>query len=162
MFLPPPEKLDVDRLQKVIERIHRGDWFWRGEGQTVARLYLMFGEMEAGEPGAQYLYVGENSLCAKMAAQDFLTLVYPVFPEMNDSVRGDHTEWYPNTIVLPNKQMYRFVSVDYLVATLDHFRGYKFDKIFFDVSADKQHLYDRDGRLMEAFHVFELNGAELV
>lgn len=162
MYLPAPERLDLDRLQRNVEKIHRGESFDRGEGQTVARLYLMFGEMEAGEPRAQYLYVGENSLCANIAAQNFLELVHRVFPEMENSVRGDKTEWYPGTIILPNGQVYRFVSVDYLMSSLDHFRGCKVDKIFFDVSTIKQNLYDRDGRLIEAFEVLQHSGAELV
>ena len=164
MHLPLPEELDLDRLQRVVDKIHHSEFYWfeRGEGQTVARIYLMFGELEAGDPGSQYMYVGENSICAKWASSAFLELVHRVFPEMENSVKGDNTEWYPDTIVLPNGQAYRFASVDYLVTNLDQFRGYTFDKIFFDVSAEKQHLYDRDGRLMEAFTVLEHAGAEFV
>lgn len=162
MFLPAPENLDLDRLQKVVDKIHHGGYFVRGEGQTVARIYLMFGEVESSYPGAQYLYVGENSLCAKWAARDFLTLAYRVFPEMENNIADGKVEWYPDTIILPNRQVYRFITVDALVSDFHRVRGVRFDKVFFDVCGDKQDLCDTGGRLTEALIILEHNGAELV
>ncbi|TFG95157.1 hypothetical protein E4H12_13850 [Candidatus Thorarchaeota archaeon] len=164
MFLPDPDKLDLHRLQLMVERIHRGDRFHRGEGQTVARIYLMFGEVEAGDDDGRYLYVAENSMCAKWAARDFLELTWLAFPEMKDLVIFETHDFYPDTIVLPNKQVYRFLSVNNLIAGAGiHMRGYRFDTVFFDVSGEKQRQLDaRNTDLVETLSYLQTTGAELV
>lgn len=165
LFLPSYENLDLHRLQTVVERIHHGDRFHRGEGQTVARIYLMFGEVEVGDPDNRYLYVAENSLCAKWVSRDFLELIYRVFPEMKNSVDiKRHPEFYPDTVVLPNGQVYRFVSVDWIADWAEaRLRGCRFSKVFFDVSADKQYELDRQNtELIDALEDLQSTGAELV
>lgn len=161
-----PELLDVDRLHETIEKIHKGlDNCHRGEGATLARLYLMLGEVELGDDGNQYLYIGENSYWAKEVAGNFLELVYEKYPEMRNSLRIQvEPEWRPDLIVLPNKQMYRFFSIDQLIVNNGTgLFGFHFDKIFFDVSEDKQKALDaRDTNLMSMLEYLDSLGAEFV
>lgn len=171
MFLPDPDKLDLHRLQLMVERIHRGDRFHRGEGQTVARIYLMFGEVEAGDDDGRYLYVAENSLCAQWVARDFLELTCNVFPNMKDLVVLKSRDFYPDMIILPNDQVFRFVSVNRLIEQGAEMKyppgmgvsGSRFDKVFFDVSSDKQHHLDvKNTDLIDILEYLQTTGAELV
>ena len=137
MFLP--KVTDIYQLHRVIERIHNGEFFWRGEGQTTAYIYLMAGEVELGDPGNQYLYVGENEMCAKMAARDFLDLVVEVYPEM--SAYKKHLNWFPTTVILPHGQRFIFMGIDTFVLP-QALKGVRFDRVFFDVSEQTQRQYD--------------------
>ena len=160
-----PEVLDVDALHEITERIHRGDPLYRGEGATLARLYLMFGEVELGDPENKYLYIGDTPFWAREVAHHFLQLVYEVYPEMIESIRVQlEPEWRPDMIILPNKQSYRFYSIDnILVGGGANLYGYSFDKIFFDVSPAKQEaLESRSADLTNVLQYLFSTGVEIV
>jgi hypothetical protein len=161
-LLPAFKQLDLFRLHDVIRKIERGQLIGRGEGQTVARAYLMLGELELGDTNARYLYVGENSLCTKWFAREFHVLVGELFPEMKGTI-DSRSDWSPDTIVVPNGQVYRFMCAERMVQnSAEALRGQRFDKVFFDVSWVMQDDLDREGRLTEAMIILQENGAEFV
>lgn len=162
MFLPKDNTLDRERLEKVIQHLERGGYIPRAGGQTVARLYLMFGEVELGDPGNSYLYVSENATSANLVAREFYNLVCTTFPEMWRSLPFE-AELHLDTVILPNGQRYRFMSVDYLVHKPDAVLGQQFARVFFDVSDEVQRLYDaRNSKLTDVLIYLQDHGADFV
>jgi hypothetical protein len=165
MFTPHPDDLDLDRLHTNIDKLRRGAGFARGEGQTVARIYMMAGEVELGDGGNQYIYIAEAYDHARMLGRDFLVLVQNIYPQFaldneNQSVRT----LSPTLIILPNGQTYHFLSVDGLTAHEGYaLRGRTFAKIFYDVSDEKEYSLRRaNDNLREALDYLYSTGAEFI
>lgn len=156
MFLP--ERVDLDRLHGVVDRIHRTDVEWhRGEGRTAAMIFLMFGEAELGDSGNTYVYVGENEMCAKFTARDFLDLIVEIYPEMTMHKR--HLNWFPTMVILPNDQRYYFMGVHTFVR-LETYTALQPNRVFFDVSDSLQ--WELDEQLTEAFQYLNSKNIDVI
>ena len=161
MFIPHPDDLDLDRLHHTIEKLYRRELFARREGQTVARIYAMVGELELGDDDNEYLYVAETHNHAKLVAWDFLALVRTIYPQILQNTPDRFGgRFSPTLIILPNGQTYRFLSVDRLIThRAEDLRGRKFAKIFYDVSGYGIQTYVE---LHQAKHFLYSTGAEIL
>ena len=97
-----------------------------------------------------------------MAVRQFLELIKDIHPQLFEEMMKKKEDWYPDTIVMPTGQVYRFVSVTTLVEDPRWVLGVHYAKVFFDVSGDKQGQLDNNGRLTEVLIILQENGAELV
>lgn len=68
------ETLDIDRLHEVIDG-GLDTPYPRGQGRTTAFVALMIGEAQLGDPGNDYLYIGENQHWTKDVAHEFARVV---------------------------------------------------------------------------------------
>lgn len=156
MFLPA--KLDERRLQSVIEKIERGGFLERGEGKTLALIYLMVAEVELGDPTNRYLYIGENEIVTRYVAHDFLTLIEEILPGYFEKRGG--AERAPSMIVV-EKQVFHFISGEEFIDGCRSPKG-KFNRIFVDITSVKQDQLDRNGALMVAFIDHQGRGADFI
>ena len=128
-----PTVLDVDRLHKVTEKINQGLPRDRGEGSTVAYLYLAYGEIGTGD-GARYVYVGHNAWHVQMVASSFMQLLLEHFPaEYTERAMTARRGYAPTLMFLPTGQTFQFVGFEQAFLVPDGFRGVEVDRLFHDV-----------------------------
>jgi hypothetical protein len=157
-----PKDLDTDRLEVITERLIDGDWIGRGEGKTVAYLYMMRAEAELCDWGNTYLYVGENESEARRVLQAFAHLIseaefdYVSVPA--DGIEVDHAR---KRILILSGVAFDFIGV-HQFAGPDAMRGRRYDRVFFDVSTDTQLELDRNSDLIEVMECLRMQGADFV
>jgi hypothetical protein len=118
------KKLDIDRLHTVTQQIltgEAGNNVKRGDGRTTAYLYLMLGEVDGGDYGNDYMYVGYN---LEKTMQKFVEILleagYPC------SIEG------PTINVPTTDQSFLFVLNTYSQLQLVFNGPLKFNRVFND------------------------------
>lgn len=147
--------IDIDRLHKNIEEIHKTGFLPRGEGATTARLLLLLGAIEVCDPGSIYFYVGENHNHVRDIARRFDTLL-----QTYNIQRTWYREYTSCSLLETNVNIY-FTSPSIFVKERT-FRGYRLNKIFFDVTKRQQHQLDANGELSEIFDYLQSIGADII
>ncbi len=124
---------DVDRLHEVIE----GKRVGRGQGATFATLTQMLGEVQLGDAGNVYLYIGENRQWSFDVLRQFGEMIRTHEPDLVTV----HREQRQIEVVRPDgsSQTFYFLGPD----GLDQFcRGRLLDRVFVDVTPNTRYNYE--------------------
>lgn len=122
MFIPTT--LDYDRLHSVVDSIRSGLPTSRGEGRTLAYLYLMLGEAALGNMGNTYLYVAPNENMANWVSKEFAQLLHDEYGY------GTVVSTTRNVVRTSHDQRYIFVGQRNIDC---HIQGISLNRAFYDV-----------------------------
>lgn len=162
MFIP--ETVDFGRLAQSTHSLLTHDPTFlrtRGNGKTLAYMYLMLGEYWLGEQGNSYIYVGENQHVSRMVGASFAELLEQEGVELG---LKRNTAVSAELIVLKDKNMrFMFVGVNRFCEQ-SFYAGRRASRIFFDVTPRKQHELDQltKGDLYQAQTHFTYSGIEII
>lgn len=126
------KQYDLDRLHTFVDWIKEGDLFFpTGSGHTFAILMSMFGEVQIGDPGNAYLYIGDTTEDTETAKHNFRLILENEMQDVGGKVTSSITRLYvgDNDNLV---QVFWFLPVNKdlsLFATT-----WTFDKIYLDVS----------------------------
>jgi len=129
---PTPDQLDYDRLIHNIKQIktHQSRGYNRATGITTAYAYLMLGDIELGDVGNRYVYVGINHNEARRVMEGMADLISRVYGSDKITVNLSRLK----ITVISTNVVFRFVGYAEFV---DRYRlgpfGEKIERIFLDV-----------------------------
>lgn len=151
--------LDLFRLHSVIECLTDPtcrSTLYPHMGKTTAYQYLMLGEVWVGTPHEHYLYIGDNTKSAQLAAHGFADLL------MLHGIERVRTRqnFTPLILISDAGQVFRFAGLD-MALTDVIWHGTHYGRVFFDVCADVFAI-DKNTTLNQLANNIFTSGADIV
>lgn len=124
--------IDIDRLARNVAAINNHIQLPHDAGRTTAYIALMLGEVDLGDAGNTYLYIGHDQLASRYAHRALTAYVVQEYGNQYITVNT------PQCVHLTNNQRYMFAHQDPWLANV--FRGTELAGVF----ADVDHINDPD------------------